>query len=261
VIAAEGSSMNAKAMRHGLGAAAVVGLAVLLPACQQNTTPNVGQKRTGLVRGKVTFKGEPVPYGAVLLYNFEDSRDKQSGAYVPSAFGMIGPDGQYEVQGAPEGKAMVVVACDPDLDGPALTQPKHMGPPAGGGMPQGGGFPQAGGPAMAGGAPPMGGPPVAGGLPQGGLPQFGGPPMAGGPPQGGGGPPMADGPPDMGPPKDTLPKDMPKVPKMVNPATKELSEAKKNTLKEVHDRYGSFGKGGIILDVKEGEQTFDVRLQ
>src|SRR5262249_1755080 len=119
---------------------------------------------------------------------------------------------------------------DPEVDVTTYLQPA---------LPSGGS-----GPPMAGGGPPMagGGPPMAGG----------GPPMAGGgPPMGGGkaGPPMGGGNPGIGPPKPP------------NPKAEKLSKATKAMLRDIHAKYGTTAKSHLPYVVRDGEQTFDIKLK
>jgi len=232
-----------------LAALLLLALCCLLPACAKKE-PEKQVEFGPKVNGKVTYKGEPVPYGVVLFYAHGKGVEPTTGQMAPAASANLSADGTYEVTNAPVGPVMVCVACDPDADVGSFTAPVgfHMGD-GGGGM--GGGPPMAGGgPPMAGGGPPMagGGPPMAGG----------GPPMAGGgPPMAGGGPPMAGG----GPPQ--LPKDLPRPPKPPNPAVDKLSDAQKKTLKEIHDRFGILGKSTLNHIIpKDGESlTYNIELK
>jgi hypothetical protein len=211
------------------------------------------------VRGKVTYRGQAVPYGIVLFYAHGAGINPKAGQVAPAAWGEVRPDGSYEVQNAPVGPVMVVVACDPDADLAALTAPATFGggmggAPGAGGPPQAGG-PPPGGPPMGGGPPMAGGPPAAGGPPQaGGPPTAGGPPQAGGPPMGGGGLPQA------GP----LPKGAPPPPKgPPNAVLEKLTAEQKRTLKAVHEKYGSVGKSELSFVVHKGEPalTFNIELK
>lgn len=100
------------------------------------------------VRGKVTHKGEPVPYGFVLFYHPERGLDPQTGKLVPVAFGEI-QNGKYEIANVPKGPVIVVVATDPDMDAGMAMRPVEPG----GGVVEGPEAP-AGAPAAAPDAPP-----------------------------------------------------------------------------------------------------------
>jgi hypothetical protein len=115
---------------------------VFLSGCtNQEEQPTVAKDFNATIRGKVTYKGEPVPYGFVLFY--VPGKSPQGGGgmnktITPSAHGMI-KDGKYEIFGAPVGIVMVVVATDPSIDLPQLLQPVDMAPDKGGaGDPKGG---------------------------------------------------------------------------------------------------------------------------
>jgi hypothetical protein len=178
------------------------------------------------VRGKVTYEGQPVPYGFVLFYSHDKSRDAKAGTFTPSAVGAI-VDGAYEIANAPLGHVAVCVATDPDIDAGMLTRPMKPGEKTSAGGDKGGV------PGMPGGAPGM---PV--------------------------GPP--DGKPDMPPPGEVgliPPKPPPGLkPPPANPLTVHLSEAQRKTLKDIHARFGEFGKSPLAFEVKEGAQTFDIKL-
>src|SRR5262245_46600410 len=105
--------------RQVLALAALSAALLALPACKKKPPEMVfGQT----VRGKVTFKGEPVRYGFVLLFNPERSFDAKTGAAVPAAAAMIRKDGTYETNTAPTGLVFVCVATDPDLQPMELMQ-------------------------------------------------------------------------------------------------------------------------------------------
>src|SRR5947209_7701641 len=85
----------------------------LLPACggrQKVEKVEHGPR----VTGKVTYKGEPVPYGVVLFYRHGIGRDAKAGLMAPAASATLSGDGKYEVDNAPVGPVMVCVATDPD---------------------------------------------------------------------------------------------------------------------------------------------------
>jgi hypothetical protein len=227
--------MNGRTVR-GLGAVVLGCLLCLQPSCEKKVDQKV--EYGPRVSGKVTYKGEPVPYGMVLFYSHGKAVDPKSGQIAPAATARISADGSYEVSNAPVGPVMVCVATDPDVDLVMLTAPSGFGA-TGGGPPMAGG-----GPPMAGGGPPMGG----------------GPPIGGsGPPMPGGGPPMAGGPP--------MPGGLPKLPKDVgkpsDPATEKLTDAQKKTLKEIHEKYSKPGKSPLNHAFPAGEAsvTYDVALK
>jgi hypothetical protein len=213
----------------------------LVPACSKKSADTGPQAVWGqTVRGKVTYKNEPVPYGYVLFFVHGKSFDPKSGKAVPAASAEI-RNGRYEATNVPTGPVTVCVACDPDVNAAELLKPNSagMGIPAGG---QGGQpLPPQGG-MQGGGGPPK--PPNAGGV-------QGGPPL---PPHGGmqGGPPMPPLPPHGGP--------VPPMPPP-NPDLKNLTDAQKKTLKEIHEKFGSFGKSPLAYVVREGEQTHDINLK
>jgi hypothetical protein len=104
-----------------------------IPACS-DTKPhapavalNWGQK----VSGKVTYKGEPVPYGFVLLYNpaasVRPGEKPGEGAILPLATAKIEKDGAFEFGNAPEGPAIFCLATDPDVTTGELLLPSSMG--------------------------------------------------------------------------------------------------------------------------------------
>jgi hypothetical protein len=203
-----------------------------------------------VVQGKVTYKGEPVPYGFILMYSLGKGLDQKTGALPPTAFGDI-RDGKYRVPNAPAGPVMVCVATDPDVEPFALIRP----------MVPGGVDPSAGPPGLP--APkatpnksklvipkelPQPGPPPTGGAPGGVLKGPPADPDAGLP----GGDPKA-GPPGgfpgghKGPPR--------------NPIAANLTDAQKDRLREIHAKYGILGKSHLSIVVKDGEQTHDFVLK
>jgi hypothetical protein len=73
-----------------------------------------------MVRGKVTYRGKPLPAGFLVFYNGE----------VPVEVGAIKPDGSgtYEVS-VPTGLIQAVVRWDPGLDGSDIPAGgSHMPP-------------------------------------------------------------------------------------------------------------------------------------
>jgi hypothetical protein len=200
--------------------------AAVLPACQKNdevvlvdgSKPlQYGQK----VRGKVTYKGQPVVYGMVLLYSYDRSYNTQNRTVAPAANGMINTDGSYEIASAPLGPMMIVVATDPDADPNSFLRP----------VPLGGSHPDNPG-------GPFGSPLVTDptGLPPGAPPP---------PPTPGVTPPLLPG----------------EVPLPPNPAIEKLTAADKKLLKEIHGRFGTPGTSGLGMAVIEGEQTFNIELK
>jgi len=73
-----------------------------------------GGKRTGggVVEGKVTYKGQPVPSGTVRFFSLGADSDATS---VP-----IGADGTYHASGVPLGKVSITVETPPP--GPTAEQ-------------------------------------------------------------------------------------------------------------------------------------------
>jgi hypothetical protein len=213
---------------RGLGAAALLtGLLALLPACSTNEKPDLvyGQK----VSGRVTYKGEPVPYGFVLFFSHEKSLDKKTGQFMPSAFGGI-RNGKYEIPNAPLGAVFICLNTDPDTDPGVAVLPITPGGTA----------------AL---------------LPKEGLPPDG---LPGGPPTGPPGKPPVGPPghPPVGPPgAPPLPAPPPGFKQIdLNPMVKDLTAAQKNSLRAIHAKYGEFGKSPLAYTVKQGEQTFDLIL-
>jgi hypothetical protein len=229
-------------LQKGLRRAGVLALLatvlIFLPACAKKEKP-LELVKGQTVRGKVTYKGRPVPYGVVLFYSYEKSIDPQTGRLCPSGIGEINSDGTYEVVDAALGVAMVCVATDPDADIGSLTLPAAMlgidpGSPPRVGPPWPPGRPPIGPPGGPLPGPPVGapGPPIDPPINPPGVPSQG---PVGGPP---GGPPL----------------------KPPNPAAERLSADEKKTLKEIHAKYGIVGKSPLGYHVREGEQTFDIKL-
>jgi hypothetical protein len=230
---------------------------LLLPACSKVKDPQAEMVRGQTVRGTVTYKGKPVAYGAVLFYNHEKSVDPATGKFWPSAFSTIRADGTYEIADAALGPVLVCVGTDPDVELSSLMRPSVMGGPG------------IGGAAFAGGPP----------LPH--HPGFGaGQPLVGdGPPGGVGGP--ASPPPGGGAPSDPvvaspagapgpLPPGVPPGDGSVmgagrrhhrpNPATAKLTDSEKQMLREIHAKFGRVGLSPLVYVVREGEQTYNIRL-
>src|SRR5262245_54641290 len=99
-------------LRRGLAPGLLAVLAVCQPACSKKETsgpvkePEWGQK----VSGKVTHKGQPVPYGYVLFFSRDKSFDPKSGQVVASASARINSDGSYEAANVPTGPVAVCLA-------------------------------------------------------------------------------------------------------------------------------------------------------
>src|SRR5262245_37037773 len=83
----------------------VVLLALALSGCGQ---------RKGKVTGKVSYKGEAVPFGTVAFYGKGDA--------VSSA--PIGPDGTYTATGVPLGEVKVTVSTPAPVDPAAVEKQK-----------------------------------------------------------------------------------------------------------------------------------------
>jgi hypothetical protein len=144
-------------MYAGLVTVFASALTVTMPACKKKETSETGDMAYGqTVHGKVTFNGEPVPYGYVLLFHMQNSIDAKSGRLAATCFGEI-KGGKYVIGDAPTGVMKVVVAADPDVDQMTLLKPEVLGTPAGGliGKKSGGGAPDKGPPGKGG---PPGGP-------------------------------------------------------------------------------------------------------
>src|SRR5262245_61087417 len=90
------------------GALALLGgVLIALPACGDKGKGKPELARGQTIRGKVTYNGKPVPYGAVLLFNHGYNVDSKTGKFYPTAFAAIGPDGTYEMTNAAVGPVMV----------------------------------------------------------------------------------------------------------------------------------------------------------
>ncbi|MCI0458794.1 MAG: hypothetical protein L0Z62_17685 [Gemmataceae bacterium] len=96
-----------------------------LPACSSEK-PEQKLVWGQTVRGQVTHKGEPVPYGFVLFYHPEKGLDPATGKFVPVAFGEI-HEGKYVLENVPAGPMIVCVATDPDMDAGMATRPVDPG--------------------------------------------------------------------------------------------------------------------------------------
>jgi hypothetical protein len=217
-----------------LAQVALAGILISLSACKSK--PPEAKKIGQTITGKVTYKGDTVPYGFVLLYDPAHSVDRKTGMAAPTCVGMIQKDGSYKLQNAPSGWVAFCVACDPDIKMDDLLRPRRMGmgnPDNRPGQPGG----------------PGGGRPGAPGRPPAGPP--------GGPPSG---PPGVHpgGPPGVG---DNLPEGMPKPGDNPMAEKIKLTKEQKKMLKEIHEKYGSRGKSPIHREIEVGEQTIDLKLK
>jgi hypothetical protein len=214
--------------RKRLLALPVLLLLLVLPACgKKEEAPPEPLKFVHTVRGKVTYKGKPVPYGVVLFYNHGHAFNPKESTMMPASSAMLDENGRYEISNAAEGPVLVCVAADPDVSLVNFLAPAQMGAGGEGPMPPG--------PPMAGGSPP--GPPMAGGLPP-------APPMAGGAPPG---PPMAGGMPGQPPPP--------------NVTADKLTVQQKKWLREIHTRFGTPDKSPLTHVVIAGKHNFDIDLK
>jgi hypothetical protein len=189
------------------------------------------------VRGKVTYKGEPVPYGYVLFYRLGMSIDVKTGAFVPSAFGEIHADGTYEVANAPTGPVQITVVTDPDLDLLSIVKPETHGGPVPGTAPPGGPRGPGAPPGNPSGPPPGKEPHGPAGKPH--VGPIRPPPL----------PPGAAGSGSEEPPRPG------------HPRGRDLTDDQKKTLKEINDKYGSIEKTQLHYVVRQGEQTCDLQLK
>jgi hypothetical protein len=100
----------------------LVGLGLALAGCGQ---------QDGLVpvKGKVLYKGEPVPKGTVAF--IPDTAKGNKGLHRPQ--GVIGPQGDYELvtsnkRGVPPGPYIATVSTAYDVDTLSRTPPKTLTP-------------------------------------------------------------------------------------------------------------------------------------
>jgi hypothetical protein len=214
--------------KPGLRALALVVLSAALlslSACKRKKGSDLDLSNT--VRGKVTYKGEPVRYGVVLLFHPEKSFDQKTGVIMPIAVAPINKDGNYETTKAPSGPIRFAVACDPDVMLFDLMKPSTPGAAPGGNV------------AMQGPNKALGGP-NRGLLPP--PPPPGSKELEGGP---------------LGPGKDD-----PHPGKIsFNPMLKDFSDEEKEKLREVHKKFGTFVDTPIMRIIEVGEQTFDLKLE
>jgi hypothetical protein len=241
-----------------VGAAVLLG-AILLALSACTTNPEGPPLVMGhSVRGKVTYRGEPVAFGCVQFFSLGHSADQKTRMNIPLAIAEI-HDGKYEMPNAPEGPVQVAVVTDPDMDLAQMMRPTPIGHTGHPGV----GAPVGGPPGL----PPVGGPP---GLPPGGPP--GGPPGVpiGGPnDRGAGQPPPLNGPgaaPDGSlPVAPGAPKlvGAPVLPKPGNPQAEKLTAAQKAVLKDIHAKYSNAVESKLVYVVRpgDGEQTYDLELK
>ncbi len=215
---------------------------------KENPEPNADTEKSPLVygqkvQGKVTYKGQPVTYGLVLLYNDQHSFSAEKRTFAPVAFGPITSEGTYSLENAPLGVHRLVVATDPEQDVMVYTRPIPMDGAIAKDLNQG---------------PPGMGPPGMG------PPGVPGPPAKGqegkAPPKATKGQKLAN--PGYEPPRDSPPPAFAiPAPVIPNPKFEKMSDAEKRLLREVHARYGSFDKSTRLIVVREGSQTFDIELK
>jgi hypothetical protein len=75
------------------------------------------EPRTGDILGRVTYRGQPLPYGTVLFY----CSDQQ----IISR--LIAPDGTYEAGGIPTGPARIAIRTYPPIP-PGFQIPQKLPP-------------------------------------------------------------------------------------------------------------------------------------
>ncbi len=178
------------------------------------------------IHGVVRYNGQLVKSGFVLFYVPEKAINKKQGSVKPTFVARIQSDGSYKATKLPEGPLMVCLATDPDMESHELVKESGIG-----GMPVGKG------------------------------------PMGKGP--------MGKGP--MGPPdakdkdKETHigengkvkidPKDLPKdAPSHKAGPHKQanLTDKEKATLKEIHQKYSTFGMSPLMVVVRKGDTAIDI---
>ena len=94
-------------LRRGVAAVVFCAGAAVLAGCG----PADGMPATGVVRGTIKYKGQPVTGGNVVFY--------PAGGQGREGPGQIGLDGSYVVYEAPPGETkVVVVPADPKAKGP-----------------------------------------------------------------------------------------------------------------------------------------------
>lgn len=185
-------------VRRGIALASLVALiAIAGTGCTRSGAANELSPSGETLRGTVTHRGNPIPYGFVLLFG-EGCLDAATGLVAPTAVGVIRNDGTYQIDNVSVGPVVVAVASDPTADPIWLMRPMLPGESELGFIP---------------------------------LPN---------------GPPL---------PEATLHEgELP-------PGTWDLSEEKKRELKAIHAKYGSYGKGGLSIDVPPGGLVYDIPLE
>jgi len=129
-----GPSVGSMARPGRAGASVLI---LLASAAVATSMPGCGKARRdrAVVTGKVTYNGEPLRFGTVIL-------EPEMGQY---ATGAIQPDGTFrmttrgEGDGAPVGKCKVRLVCFAHQDPSAKAKPvgPENGPPQGEGLPMG----------------------------------------------------------------------------------------------------------------------------
>jgi hypothetical protein len=203
--------------------------------CTNSPPPEKKLQYGNPLAGRVSYKGEPIPYGLVVFYNPLVSTNHKTGKVSPVATAMI-KQGTYQAENLPAGPVLICLFTDPDLSLTDALKPTMMGLPTG--MHMGKGRPKG---------------------------------IILGPPDKGEGPPPRpekDGPPPLPepPPADKegeefkgLKKGMKGGPKGL-PFAKDLTDEQKELLREIHSKYGSLSRPSIAHVIKPGEQVFDILL-
>jgi hypothetical protein len=175
-----------------------------------------------IVRGKVTYDGQPAPYGFVQFYTLKKSLDTKTGSFVPACTAEI-HNGSYEAS-VPPGAVMICVVADPDEDPATVMMPAgakgNLHNPAG----------------------KFQKPPPKGVKPSSGPPE---PKKAGDPKKG----EALPDPKEAGGPVIHF-----------NPMTAKMTDEQKDVLRKIHAKYGDFGKSPLAYEVKVGDQTHDLLL-
>jgi hypothetical protein len=103
---------------------------MLLSACAKTQPTPPDNKGSGggneTLRGKVTYKGKPVPYGLVAVFT-ATSIDPKTGLFTPTAIGAIGEDGSYEIVRLPAGGAEIAILTSPDVESSEMLHPMMHG--------------------------------------------------------------------------------------------------------------------------------------
>lgn len=104
------------------------GLLVPLLGCGKPAEDGAKEVQFGQkVHGKVTYKGEPVCYGAVIFYSLQNGFNPEHRTFTPLGSAIIGPDGAYDCKNVAIGQMLVVVATDPDQEPRRFIRPARMG--------------------------------------------------------------------------------------------------------------------------------------